>query len=133
MPRTWTVCALDCWPGLDAAAELKQLRAIREAVRQGYNLTTAAQALHTSQPGVSRQIRELEEELGIEIFVRAGKRLTGLTAPGAAVLALGGALFVCSDALLATNRFAAPLPLSGLWILLSYWLAQWCIASWLEA
>lgn len=46
-------------------------------------------------------------------------------------LALGGALFLCSDALLATNRFAAPLPLSGLWILLSYWLAQWCIASWL--
>jgi uncharacterized membrane protein YhhN len=47
-------------------------------------------------------------------------------------LAIGGALFLCSDALLATNRFAAPLPLSGLWILLSYWLAQWCIASWLE-
>jgi uncharacterized membrane protein YhhN len=48
-------------------------------------------------------------------------------------LALGGALFLCSDALLATHRFAAPLPLSGLWILLSYWLAQWCIASWLKA
>lgn len=47
-------------------------------------------------------------------------------------LALGGALFLCSDALLATNRFAMPLPLSGLWILLGYWLAQWCIASWLE-
>lgn len=48
-------------------------------------------------------------------------------------LALGGALFLGSDALLAANRFAAPLPLSGLWILLSYWLAQWCIASWLQA
>jgi uncharacterized membrane protein YhhN len=47
------------------------------------------------------------------------------------VLAIGGALFLLSDALLATNRFAAPLPWSGLWILLSYWLAQWCIASWL--
>lgn len=47
-------------------------------------------------------------------------------------LAVGGALFLCSDALLATNRFAAPLPLSGLWILSTYWLAQWCIASWLE-
>jgi len=64
----------------------QQLRAVREAVRQGFNLTTAAEALHTSQPGVSRQIRELEDELGIEIFVRAGKRLTGLTAPGTAVL-----------------------------------------------
>jgi uncharacterized membrane protein YhhN len=47
------------------------------------------------------------------------------------VLAIGGALFLLSDALLATNRFATPLPWSGLWILLSYWLAQWCIASWL--
>jgi uncharacterized membrane protein YhhN len=49
------------------------------------------------------------------------------------VLALGGALFLCSDALLAINRFAAPLPLSGLWILATYWAAQWCIASWLAA
>jgi uncharacterized membrane protein YhhN len=48
-------------------------------------------------------------------------------------LAVGGALFLCSDALLATHRFAAALPLSGLWILSSYWLAQWCIASWLDA
>lgn len=57
---------------------------------------------------------------------------TAPAAPGAAVLALGGALFVCSDALLATNRFALPLPLSSLWILASYWVAQWCIASWLR-
>ncbi|CAN5434273.1 CysB family HTH-type transcriptional regulator [soil metagenome] len=60
----------------------QQLRSVREAVRCGFNLTEAAQALHTSQPGVSRQIRELEEELGITLFARAGKRLTGLTAPG---------------------------------------------------
>jgi LysR family cys regulon transcriptional activator len=64
----------------------QQLRSVREAARQGFNLTAVAEALHTSQPGVSRQIRELEEELGIEIFVRAGKRLTGLTPPGATVL-----------------------------------------------
>jgi len=64
----------------------QQLRSVREAVRQGFNLTAVADALHTSQPGVSRQIRELEEELGIELFVRAGKRLTGLTPPGQAVL-----------------------------------------------
>ena len=50
-----------------------------------------------------------------------------------AVLALGGALFLASDALLATNRFAGPLPLASLWILASYWSAQWCIASWLKA
>jgi LysR family cys regulon transcriptional activator len=64
----------------------QQLRSVREAARRGFNLTEVAQALHTSQPGVSRQIRELEEELGVEIFVRAGKRLTGLTQPGTAVL-----------------------------------------------
>lgn len=66
----------------------QQLRSVREAVRRGFNLTEVAAALHTSQPGVSRQIRELEDELGIRIFVRAGKRLTGLTPPGAAVLPL---------------------------------------------
>jgi LysR family cys regulon transcriptional activator len=64
----------------------QQLRSIREAARRGFNLTEVAAALHTSQPGVSRQIRELEDELGIELFVRAGKRLTGLTEPGAQVL-----------------------------------------------
>ena len=47
------------------------------------------------------------------------------------VLALGGALFLASDALLATNKFAGPLPLASLWVLSTYWLAQWCIASWL--
>ncbi|CAG1018207.1 putative membrane protein [Burkholderiaceae bacterium] len=50
----------------------------------------------------------------------------------AAVLALGGALFVVSDALLATNKFHGALPLASLWILSSYWAAQWCIASWLK-
>ena len=64
----------------------QQLRSVREAVRQHFNLTAVAQVLNTSQPGVSRQIRELEDELGVEIFVRAGKRLTGLTAPGEAIV-----------------------------------------------
>ncbi|MGU3628601.1 CysB family HTH-type transcriptional regulator [Comamonas sp. C24C] len=64
----------------------QQLRSVRETARRGFNLTEVAAMLHTSQPGVSRQIRELEEELGIDIFVRAGKRLTGLTPPGTALL-----------------------------------------------
>ena len=57
------------------AMNFQQLRSVRETVRQGYNLTLVAQVLHTSQPGVSRQIKELEDELGVEIFVRAGRRL----------------------------------------------------------
>jgi LysR family transcriptional regulator, cys regulon transcriptional activator len=68
------------------AMNFQQLRSVREAVRRGFNLTEVAHVLHTSQPGVSRQIRELEDELGIQLFVRAGKRLTGLTPPGAQVL-----------------------------------------------
>lgn len=64
----------------------QQLRSVREAVRRGYNLTEVADALFTSQPGVSRQIRELEEELGVSIFERYGKRLTGLTEPGKAIV-----------------------------------------------
>lgn len=64
----------------------QQLRSVREAVRCGFNLTEVAQALHTSQPGVSRQVRELEEELGVELFVRSGKRLLGLTTAGKTLL-----------------------------------------------
>ncbi|MEY8879602.1 MAG: CysB family HTH-type transcriptional regulator [Leptothrix sp. (in: b-proteobacteria)] len=75
----------------------QQLRAVRETARSGFNLTEVAAALHTSQPGISRQIRELEDELGIEIFVRAGKRLTGLTPPGEAVLPIVERLLLDAD------------------------------------
>jgi LysR family transcriptional regulator, cys regulon transcriptional activator len=68
------------------ALNLQQLRSLRETARQRYNLTEVAQVLHTSQPGVSRQIRELEDELGVALFRRSGKRLIGLTAPGERVL-----------------------------------------------
>ncbi|MDP2416555.1 MAG: CysB family HTH-type transcriptional regulator [Hydrogenophaga sp.] len=64
----------------------QQLRSVREAERCHFNLTEVAAALHTSQPGVSRQVRELEEELGVELFVRSGKRLLGFTSAGQALM-----------------------------------------------
>lgn len=64
----------------------QQLKIIRESARCGFNLTDVANALYTSQSGVSRHIRELEEELGIEIFIRRGKRLLGMTEPGKELL-----------------------------------------------
>ena len=65
---------------------LHQFRFVQEAARRGLNLTEAAKALHTSQPGVSKAIIELEEELGVEIFARHGKRLKRITEPGQHVL-----------------------------------------------
>ncbi|PHM19493.1 MAG: transcriptional regulator [Curvibacter sp. PD_MW3] len=65
---------------------LHQFRFVQEAARHNLNLTEAAKALHTSQPGVSKAIIELEEELGIDIFARHGKRLKRITEPGQHVL-----------------------------------------------
>ena len=65
---------------------LQQLRFLNEVVRQSLNISDAATALYTSQPGVSKQIKLLEQELGIEIFVRNGKRIVAITEPGIAVL-----------------------------------------------
>lgn len=66
---------------------LQQLRILREAQRQHFSLTAVADALGGSQSGISRSIKELEEELGYEIYIRKGKRLLGLTETGAAITA----------------------------------------------
>lgn len=65
---------------------LQQLRYLNEIVRHDLKISDAAEALYTSQPGISKQIKLLEEELGIEILVRNGKRITGITEPGKAIL-----------------------------------------------
>ena len=66
----------------------QQLRIIREAAQRNFNLTEVANALFTSQSGVSKHIKDLEDELGIELFVRRGKRLLGLTEPGKEMLGI---------------------------------------------
>lgn len=66
--------------------KIRQLTYIREVTRRGLNVTAAAEALYTSQPGVSKQIRMLEEELGVDIFVRNGKQLAEVTPAGKKIL-----------------------------------------------
>ncbi len=65
---------------------LQQLRYLHEIVKNDLSISAAANVLFTSQPGISKQIKLLEEELGIEIFVRNGKRLAALTEPGKAIV-----------------------------------------------
>ncbi|MBK8755442.1 MAG: CysB family HTH-type transcriptional regulator [Candidatus Competibacteraceae bacterium] len=64
----------------------QQLKIIQEAVRCNFNLTEVANALFTSQSGVSKHIKDLEDELGVELFIRRGKRLLGMTEPGKEVV-----------------------------------------------
>jgi len=66
--------------------KLRQLHYIAEVAGRNFSVTAAAEALYTSQPGVSKQIRLLEDELGVQIFERSGKHLTGLTPAGRAIL-----------------------------------------------
>ena len=75
----------------------QQLRIIRETVRQNFNLTEASAALYTSQSGVSKHIKDLEDELGVQLFVRKGKRLLGLTEPGQALLSIVERMLVDAD------------------------------------
>lgn len=75
----------------------QQLRIIRETVRQNFNLTEASAALYTSQSGVSKHIKDLEDELGVQLFIRKGKRLLGLTEPGQALLNIVERMLIDAD------------------------------------
>src|ERR1700747_2217029 len=70
--------------------KLQQLRYIWEVAHHELNVSLTAQSLYTSQPGISKQIRLLEDELGVEIFSRSGKHLTRVTPAGQAILAIAG-------------------------------------------
>src|SRR5574343_312150 len=66
--------------------KLQQLHYLVEVAKQGLNVSEAAEKLHTSQPGISKQIRLLEDELGIQVFIRNGKRVVAVSEPGKEVL-----------------------------------------------
>ena len=70
--------------------KLQQLRYIWEVARHDLNVSATAAALYTSQPGISKQIRMLEDELGVEVFARSGKHLTHITPAGQAILQIAG-------------------------------------------
>jgi LysR family transcriptional regulator, cys regulon transcriptional activator len=74
--------------------KLHQLKYVHEVARLGLNISAAATALHTSQPGVSKQIQLLEDELNLQIFQRNGKRLTGITEPGQLIVKLAASVLL---------------------------------------
>ncbi len=83
---------------------LNQLRYLREVARNGLRVSDAAETLFTSQPGISKQIRLLEEELGVTILVRNGKRITDITEPGRIVLEIAERMLRDADNLRSVGR-----------------------------
>ena len=77
--------------------KLQQLRYLCEVAKRGLNLSEAAGTLHTSQPGISKQIRQLEDELGVDILVRHGKRVVDMTEPGRAILGIAERILQDTD------------------------------------
>jgi LysR family cys regulon transcriptional activator len=84
--------------------KLQQLRYLREVVRRGLNVSEAADALYTSQPGISKQIRMLEDELGVQILVRHGKRVVDLTEPGRIIVEIADRMLKDADSLRAVGQ-----------------------------
>jgi LysR family cys regulon transcriptional activator len=74
--------------------KLQQLRYLCEVANQDLNLSRAAKKLHTSQPGISKQIQLLEEELGVEIFIRNGKRMASITPPGQTIVEIAEKILI---------------------------------------
>ena len=84
--------------------KLQQLKYICEVARHDLNVSATAQSLYTSQPGISKQIRLLEDELGVEIFSRSGKHLTRITPAGEAILALAEQVLLLSENIRSTAK-----------------------------
>ena len=79
--------------------KLQQLRYIVEVVNHNLNVSSTAEGLYTSQPGISKQIRMLEDELGMQIFARSGKHLTHVTPAGESVIRISREVLAKIDAI----------------------------------
>jgi len=88
----------------EVSMKLQQLRYLREVVRRGLNVSEAAEALYTSQPGISKQIRLLEDELGVQILVRHGKRVVDLTEPGRIIVDIADRMLQDAESLKAVGK-----------------------------
>src|SRR3954452_18051369 len=84
--------------------KLQQLRYLREVVRRGLNVSEGAESLYTSQPGISKQIRLLEDELGVQILVRHGKRVVDLTDPGRIIVEIADRMLKDAENLRAVGQ-----------------------------
>ena len=87
--------------------KMQQLRYIVEIVNQNLNVTEAANALYTSQPGISKQVRLLEDELGLEIFERNGKHIKSITPAGKKIVAIARELLVKAQSIKSLARIMA--------------------------
>ena len=96
----WIIRSIQIWADwVKVSMKLQQLRYICEVANHDLNVSATAQSLFTSQPGISKQIRLLEEELGVEVFARNGKHLVSITTAGAEVLRVASEILHKVDAI----------------------------------
>ncbi len=108
---------------------LQQFRFLREVARHKFSLTAAARALHTSQPGISKAIMELEHELGVPVLARSGKRILGLTPPGQQVLLAAERIILEIDNLKKLSRDFAGAPSGTLRIATTHTQARYVLPA----
>lgn len=107
--------------------KLQQLRYLVQVVKSGLNVSDAADVLHTSQPGISKQVRLLEDELGVEIFVRHGKRVVEITEPGRTIVAIAQRVLKEADNLKQAGKEFASETTGGLTIATTHTQARYAL------
>ena len=109
--------------------KLQQLKYILEVSKNNLNVSSTAVSLFTSQPGISKQIKLLEEELGVEIFVRSGKHLTGITPVGRKILPIASEMLQLSQNIKKVAKESVDPNLGSLSISITHALAKFILPS----